>query len=87
MLDHPSGHEMQRLSRMNFPAAHPAQNVAPRSALVPLSHGTHAVLLDVSANVFASHSLHLPASSLPISLECFPGGHALQPFETPVADE
>ena len=87
MLDHPFGHEAQLSSCMNLPAAQPPQNVAPFSELVPLPQGTHAVLFDSSANVLAAHSLHLLAASFPTSLEYLPGGHALQPSETPVADE
>ena len=72
---------------MNLPAGHPPQKVAPTPELVPLLQGMHTVLFDRSANVFASHSLHLLAALFPTSLEYLPGGHALQPSETPVAEE
>ena len=87
MLDHPAGHDSQLLLRMNFPASQAEQNIAPAFELVPLPQGTHAVLFDSSAYVLAAHSLHLLAASFPTSLEYLPGGHALQPSETPVADE
>ena len=75
------------LLRMNFPASQAEQNVAPGSELVLFLHGIHFVLFDSSAYVFAAHSLHLSASAFPTSLEYFPGGQALQPSETPFADE